>query len=73
MDPSSLTQRQEQNEKERKNEGWGKTYYMTSKRKSYREIPSAGKVHQVYRVPTSMTKELTIAIVVVDHTTRVAS
>ena len=75
MDPSSLMQRQEQNEKERENEAWKKTYFMTSERKSssHQELPTARKVYQVYRVPTSMTKELTISIVIVEHTTRVAS
>ena len=62
MDSGSLTQRREKNEKERENEACGKTYFMTRKRKSYREIPSAGKVHQVCRVPTSMTKELTMPL-----------
>ena len=74
--PSSLTQRQGKNEKERENvEACGKIYFMTSERKSasHREIPSARKVYQMYRVPTSITKELTISFMVVKHTTRVAS
>ena len=75
MDPSSLTQHREQNEKERENQACGKMYFMTSERKSssHQELPTARKVYQVDRVPTSMTKELTIAIVVVKRTARVAS
>ena len=72
--PSSRMQHREQNEKERANEACGKTYFMTRERKSssHQEIPTARKVYQVYCVPASMTKELTIAIVVVKRT-RVAS